>query len=202
MPKQLRPVKFLKQILTKNMSKIYYFLFFILIGCSAASKKESPTIYFSNASSDMIKNIEVRWALKNVLSLPALSPGDSRTQSFYIKKEDDFFGEVSVSWYNARGEKMSKNFVLRKEHLPSINDKFAFNYAQFYFFQDDVEVISSDIVDINGKTKMMDRMMIKYKMEAEARGIYTACVPSRLNMFDCPGSGAAKTALIRVQNLQ
>ncbi len=184
------------------MSKIYYFLFFILISCSSVSKKESPTIYFSNTSSDMIKNIEVRWALKNILSLPALSPGDSRTQSFYIKSDDDFFGEVVVSWYNARSEKLSKNLVFRKEHLPSVSDKFAFSYAQLYFSQENVEIIISDIVDNNGKAKMMDRMMIKYKLEAEARGIYTACVPSRLNLFDCPGNGVAKTALIRVQTLQ
>ncbi|MBM5781838.1 MAG: hypothetical protein FJ368_00260 [Pelagibacterales bacterium] len=183
------------------MKKNYFTiaLLFLLISCSS-SRREAPTIYFSNVSPDMVKDIRVNWVSKNVLTLPNLGPGDSRTQTFYIKQEVDFFGDVSVSWMNARGEKLMKNFTIQKDHLPSIKDKFSFSYVQFYFSQDDIEIITSDIVDISGKSKMMDRLMIKHRSDAELRGVFVDCVPSRINLYNCPGD-AVKSVLIRVQSL-
>lgn len=183
------------------MKKNYIAIFFLILlsACSNAHKIESPTIYLSNASSDFIKNIKVNWASKANLTLPNLNPGDTRTQSFYLKSKDNFFGEVMVSWNNARGEMLTKNFTIQKIHLPSIDEKYGFNYVQLYFSQTDAEVITSDIIDINGKSKIMDRLIMNYRKEAEVRGVIFDCVPNKLNLYNCPSSGNSASVLIRVQ---
>ena len=148
-----------------KVAKKFFFLiaFFCLIACK--SKFESPVVYLSNYSSEPIKNIECNWAGKHVLSLPNLNPGDSRSQSFMIKKDADFFGENYISWYNSHGDKLVKNFTLREHHLPSIHDKDVYSYIQLYFSQGTIEVVSSDAPDIAGKTTYMDRMMEKHRYD-------------------------------------
>lgn len=124
--------------------------------------KESPVIYFSNASVEPISDIQCHWVDSSVLTLPSLHPGDSRTQSFYIKEYADFFGLIKTSWTNAQGERVTKDFFLREKHLPSITDSTTYNYVQLYFDQYDVEVTTSDAPDLSGKTKRMEAMLNKY----------------------------------------
>ncbi len=166
-------------------------LILTLASCSSSPKKESPVIYFSNASSDLIKNIQCSWAEKNTLSLPALTPGDSRSQSFYINKKSDFFGLIKTSWTNAEGHSIVKEFYFQEKNLPSISDHETYSYVQLYLDQDDLEVVSSDVADLSGKTRKMDFLLTKYREEAA-----NTCVPNHIHT--CPDQ-AAKTSLIRVQ---
>ena len=154
-------------------------ILFLLIGCAAT--RESPTIYFSNLSAAPVKDIQCVWAGSNVLTLAALNPGDSRAQSFYIRGSNKFFGEVNVSWRNIDGEKLVKNFVFRKIHLPNIDDNTTYSYVQFYFDQDELEVLSSDSPDLNGKIKKMERLLAKFSSDFKQR------------------DPAVQTSLIRVQ---
>lgn len=146
------------------MAKVFLILTSLLL-VSCASLKESPVIYFSNASNAPIKNIQCTWAEKNVLSLPVLNPGDSRSLSFYIRGDSAFFGLINVSWDNGHGEKMTKSFFFRKENMPSIFDPTTYNYVQLYFDQFDVEVVSSDAPDLGGKVRRMERLLAHYSSE-------------------------------------
>lgn len=141
---------------------------FLLISCSA--NLESPVIYFSNASTEPVKNIRCEWAKKNVLTLPSLNPGDSRSQSFYIRSVSDFFGLVKLSWENNAGNTISKEFYFMEKNLPSIADHTTYNYIQFYFDQNDFEIISSDAADLPGKTRRMEQILISYRDEYKRVG--------------------------------
>jgi hypothetical protein len=152
----------------------------LLAACSAPI--ESPVIYFSNASAHPIKDVRCNWVGKNVLTLPALMPGDSRSQSFYISGSSEFFGEVVVSWVNSQGESVKKEFLFREKNLPSIDDHTTYNYVQLYFDQFDLEVVSSDVADLGGKNRRMESLMKQYKEQ------YSSGHPS-----------APATSLIRVQ---
>jgi len=140
----------------------FFIIFLNLFLVSCASLKESPVIYFSNASSQPITEINCVWVEKNVLTLPELTPGSSRSQSFYIKGASDFFGSVIISWYNADGVKNVKEFNLTKGNLPSFSDATFYSYVQLYFDQEDVEVVTSDVADLSGKTRRMERILVQY----------------------------------------
>lgn len=136
-------------------------LSFFAVSCSG-SLRESPVIYLSNVSVEKISNIEVRWARKANLVLPSLNPGESNGQSFYIRGDSDFFGEITVSWLNARGERVSKIFEIRQENLPSLSNRRSHNYVQLYFGQEDFEVVSSDSPDLRNKVRKMESLMRRY----------------------------------------
>lgn len=150
------------------IKKIFYIVLPILIipfvsSCSAISKKESPVIYFSNASEKPITNIQAIWAEDNVLTLNRLDPGDSRSQSFYIGSDSEFFGLVKISWTNGDGEGVSREFFFRKNNMPSINDDSTYNYVQIYLEQNNFEAMSSDAADLESKTARRDAMLSSYK---------------------------------------
>ncbi len=141
--------------------KIFLPILALIFLTSCGANIESPVIYFSNASAQKIKNIECSWNGK-ILTLSNLNPGDSRSQSFFINKDENFFGQVHVSWFNHEGDRVAKNFTFKKENLPSIEDKTTYNYVQLYFDQQDLEIITSDITDLSGKVSRMDRMMNRF----------------------------------------
>lgn len=151
------------------MSKIFLLLASLLLVSCGGSSKESPVIYFSNASPAQITKIKCNWAGNNELTLPILTPGDSRSQSFYTKKDADFFGTVNISWNNSKGEKVVKEFNFREKHLPSMGDSTTYNYIQLYFDQEDIDVVSSDSADLTGKTRRMDQRLTQYR-DAYAQG--------------------------------
>lgn len=146
----------------KNKFLIIFLNLFFAACSTSLIERESPAVYFSNVSPKPITNIKCSWVGQNVLALPSLAPGVSRSQSFNIGGEQNFFGSVNISWNNFEGEAMEKNFVLRKEHLPNFSDSTTYNYVQIYFDQHDAEIITSDIVDLSGKTRKMDRLMKVY----------------------------------------
>lgn len=139
--------------------KFLFPLMLFLSACSMGKLRESPVIYFSNISSEPIKNIQCSWVEKNVLSLSLLEPGKSRSQSFYLKKNSDFFGLVLMSWSNASGERVRKEFQFKEINLPSMADSTTYNYVQFYIDQNGFEIVTSDAPDIGGKTQKMDKIL-------------------------------------------
>lgn len=138
-------------------------LFLTVFVFSCGAQKESPVIYISNASAQKISDIRFSWAEKHNLSLSSLNPGDSRSQSFYINRINDFFGRVNVSWRNVRGENLIREFVFRENNLPSVSDSTTYNYVQFYLDQEELEIVTSDAPDLVGKTRKMERMLTKYR---------------------------------------
>lgn len=144
------------------MFKIFLILVsFLFISC--APSKESPVVYFSNASADPISDIKCDWVGKHTMTLAALNPGDSRSQSFYIRDNDDFFGRIKVSWRNNKGAALVREFAFRKNNLPSIFNSKTYNYVQFYLDQDELEIISSDAPNLSGKIRKMDKLMRNHK---------------------------------------
>jgi hypothetical protein len=183
------------KIYQKSFHQILIIISLLLLINSCSSTKESPVIYFSNVSPEIVKNIECSWN-ENTLSLASLNPGDTRSQSFYIDDNQDFFGPVYITWYNANNEKISKNFNFNKENLPSINDHTTYNYIQLYFDQSDIEVTSSDVADLTGKIRRMELIMNKYHDDFLKRGNATnVCANNDLNI--CPR--AEESGLITIK---
>lgn len=168
--------------------------FFILVGCS--SERESPTIYFTNASLGIIKDIRCSWGGINLLTLQGISPGDSRAKSFYIKRSSDFFGPKTISWINPDNKKITREFNFEKARLPSILEEKSFAYVQIYFLQDDIEVVGSEDNNADERTRAKEIEMAKNRKEAEERGIFAACVPNRINLYNCPGNSAQNSLII------
>jgi hypothetical protein len=162
-------VRFKALASTKRVAKLMIAALIFIAPSCAKTIKESPVVYISNASLKPIKNINCYWAQKNVLRLPTLNPGETRSQSFFIEDSADFFGLVKVSWINGDGNQISREFFFRKVNLPSIEDHTTYNYVQLYFDQNYVEVTTSDSPDMSGKTKKMDNLLVQFK-ELYARG--------------------------------
>jgi hypothetical protein len=135
----------------------------LLSSCSEVFQKTSPVIYFSNASSKPITGIHAIWADDNILTLNSLSAGDTRSQSFYIGGNSDFFGLVRISWTNSESQGVSREFFFRKSNLPEIDDDSIYHYVQIYLEQNDFEVISSNAADLENKTKRMDDLLKFYR---------------------------------------
>ena len=144
------------------MKKIFFVLVSLFL-VSCGSHKESPAIYFSNLSASPISDIKCDWAKKNVLGLPRLNPGESRSQSFYINSNSDFFGNIAISWRNNNGERISREINFQPNNLPSISDSTTYNFIQIYLDQDELEITTSDSPDLSGKTRKMDRLLAKYQ---------------------------------------
>jgi len=146
-----------------DIRKIFFVLVSLfLVSCSV--RKESPMIYFSNASLAPINDIKCSWVEKNILSLPLLNPGESQSQSFYMDNNySDFFGNITISWRNNNGKRISREINFQPNNLPSISDSTTYNFIQFYLDQDELEITTSDAPDLSGKTLKMDRLLTKYK---------------------------------------
>ncbi len=152
----------------------------LLAACGA--NKESPVIYFSNIGEAPIKDIQCNWAGNILTSLPSLSPGDSRSQSFYISGASDFFGAVNISWTNDSGEKIAKEINFKKRHLSSIHDSGTYNYVQIYLDQEDLEIVSSDAPDLSGKISKMEKLLNKVRetyQNAHASGGQTSLITTQ-----------------------
>ncbi len=178
--------------------KKFVLVLILLSVVSCAANLESPVLYLSNASSDRVRNIECNWN-GNLLTLAALNPGDTRSQSFFVRSDVEFFGPVVLSWYNGKGDRVSKSFNFKKENLPSINDKTLYNYVQLYLDQEDAEIVSSDIPDLTGKVRRMEQVMNRYHDEFIKSGV-TANFCANNNMNIC--QNADNSGLIAVKKKQ
>lgn len=117
-----------------------------LILSSCANSYLSPDIQYRNSSKDgsEIKNIKVIWngyrLLKESGPFNACKYGGG--QSFAIKKRSDLFGSVHAEWENAKGEKISKDFIFKKEDLTS--NPYHLSTIILFFTQSDIEYYTSD----------------------------------------------------------
>jgi uncharacterized protein YodC (DUF2158 family) len=126
------------------MKKLLFIMCLAL--CSCASAYLSPSVRFQNSSSDgsEIRNIQVVWngyrLLKESGPFNACKYGGG--QSFALRKKSDLFGPVHAQWQNAKGEKISKDFIFKKEDLAS--NPYHLSTIVLFFTQTDVEYYTSD----------------------------------------------------------
>ena len=136
------------------MNKFFVFLLLLLSSCSRFPR-ESPTVYISNLSSNIVKNIAIKFPRQN-LNLPQLNPGLTQGKSFIIGDEEDFFGTIKVSWNNLYNENIIRNFSINKNDLPSFFNPKDFSYIQIYIKDYDIQIITYDTIDSGNKTAQMD----------------------------------------------
>jgi len=136
------------------MKNLVIFLLFLLSSCSSFPK-ESPTIYVSNLSSNIVKNIAIKFP-RQTLNLPQLNPGLTQGRSFIINDVEDFFGTIKVSWNNLYNENIIRDFYIKKSDLPSFFDAKDFSYIQIYVKDYDIQIITYDTKDSGNKTAQMD----------------------------------------------
>lgn len=136
------------------MKNLILFMLFSLSSCSIFPK-EAPTIYVSNLSPNIIKNISIKFP-KKTLNLPQLNPGLTQGGSFIVDDSEDFFGTIKVGWNNLYSENIIRNFNLKENDLPSFFNPKDFGYVQIYIKDYDIEIITYDTVDSGNKTAQMD----------------------------------------------
>lgn len=128
------------------MKRICVALLIVLVLSSCNTTYLSPDIQYRNSSSDgsKIQNIQVIWngyhLLKESGPFNACKYGGG--QSFTLIKKSDLFGPVHAEWENAKGKKISKDFIFRKEDLTS--RPYHLSTIILFFTQSDVEYYTSD----------------------------------------------------------
>ena len=136
-----------------DMKKICAMLIVALVISSCSSTYLSPSVKYRNSSLDgnEIRNIKVIWNGYHLLkeSGPYNVCNWGGGQSFGLKKRSDLFGSVHAEWQNAKGEKISKDFIFNKNDFPSFakGEKyrpFEYPYIILFFTQSDVEYYTSD----------------------------------------------------------
>ena len=147
----------------KNLIKILLSL--LVLNITACVQPSSPAIGFVNLSNDYIRNIEGDWNGYYLHGATNLIPGGTSSQNFNVESKSHIFGPVWLKWENAAGKKFRKDFVFKKEELPTyvksdrerarikrehyknsdtiLGDK-TYARVNFYFTQDGVEYITSD----------------------------------------------------------
>lgn len=142
-----------------------YFIIFLLIIVNCQTKYESPVIYISNSSGKSLTSINCNFPNHHI-SLSHINPGETRSQSFYISSEKEFFGQIKCFWNNNLNEKKIGDFIIEKKHLPSFGNKFEYPYIHIFIDQDNYEIITNDIVDYVNKTRIMDERLLKNHKQA------------------------------------
>jgi hypothetical protein len=136
------------------MKNLIIFLLFLLSSCSIFPK-EGPTIYVSNLSPNIIKNISIKFP-KKTLNLAQLNPGLTQGGSFIVNDPEDLFGTVKVGWNYIHNENIIRNFNLKENDLPSFFNPKDFGYVQIYIKDYDIQIITYDTTDSGNKTAQMD----------------------------------------------
>ncbi len=114
---------------------------------SCANSYLSPLISFKNSSPEgkEIKNIQVIWNGYKLLDDPNSVNVCGRggfQQSFTLRKKSDLFGPVHAEWENAKGKKISKDFIFKEEDLTS--RPYHLSTIMLFFTQSEVEYYTSD----------------------------------------------------------
>lgn len=129
------------------MKKLSVLSLVILCLCvNGCYRNYTLAVEFGNSSSngELVRNMKVVWNGYNLVEeVGFLSVCGSPSQVHYIK---NLFGPVSVEWKNAKGQKLSKDFIFRKEDFP--NYKKDGSYVILYFNQSDVEYYTTDTPNI------------------------------------------------------
>lgn len=127
--------------------KIFFLAFIAIVGLiSCKTFYDSPMVSFNNFSSDgsIIKNIKVIWNGYHLLegTYPMVVCGGGGGQNFALRNKSDLFGPVHVEWKNAKGEKITKDFIFKKSDLTSY--PYYLSHIYLFFTQNDVEYYTSD----------------------------------------------------------
>jgi hypothetical protein len=136
------------------MKNLVILIFLSLFSCSNFPR-EGPTIYVSNLSPNIVKNISIKFPQKT-LNLTQLNPGKTQGSSFIINGSQDFFGTVKVGWKNLYDENIIRNFSIKENDLPSFFNPRDFGYVQIYIKDYDIQIITYDTKDSGNKTAQMD----------------------------------------------
>ncbi len=129
------------------MKKIFLVLLLLQI-CSCKFVSATPNIIYVNVSPDgsIIKNIKPIWNGYHFWASSGpftVCSGVGGGQSFIIKGfGSDFFGPVHIEWENAKGEKVTKDFVITKKDFPGYKNNLS--EIVLAFTQADVEYYTSD----------------------------------------------------------
>jgi hypothetical protein len=152
------------------MKNLVILIFLSLFSCSNFPR-EGPTIYVSNLSSNIVKNISIKFPQKT-LNLTQLNPGSTQGSSFIINGSQDFFGTIKVSWKNLYDENIIRNFSIKENDLPSFFNPRDFGYVQIYIKDYDIQIITYDTKDSGNKTAQMDIILkdlnIYYNVEKKS----------------------------------
>ena len=129
------------------MKKIITISLLLLAISSCASS--APAIVYENISQkgQVIRNIKVKWNKYYIMGKTEAKFCGGLTQINNIANDNNFFGPIQVEWENAKGKKLTKNLVLKKEDLPSMkkrHEPWANVFVTLYFTQDDVYLYTSD----------------------------------------------------------
>ena len=152
------------------MKNLVILIFLSLFSCSNFPR-EGPTIYVSNLSPNIVKNISIKFPQKT-LNLTQLNPGKTQGSSFIINGSQDFFGTVKVGWKNLYDENIIRNFSIKENDLPSFFNPRDFGYVQIYIKDYDIQIITYDTKDSGNKTAQMDIILkdlnIYYNVEKKS----------------------------------
>jgi len=90
-----------------------------LIFLTSCMQELSPSVSFNNVSTKKIYNLKGTWGEYYLHGQDRLVPGGGASQNFAIDNKSDFFGPVHLEWENASGKKFTKDFVFKREELPT-----------------------------------------------------------------------------------
>jgi len=125
----------------------------IALAISSCSPVMSPAFVYMNASESGgdIKNVSVVWSGYRLLDIPGpinICGKGGIEQNLFLKKESDLFGPVHAEWENAKGDKISKDFIFKKEDMPTFKrsafGQYVYHKIILFFTQTDVEYYTSD----------------------------------------------------------
>ena len=108
----------------------------------------APDISYKNLSNNFIREINIVWNGRNLGGSYIEIPSGGGISSFQVRKKSDFYGPVHLSWKNAKGKTITKDFIFTREHLADFGPKKDRATIDLYFTQDDVLMFISRGYDI------------------------------------------------------
>src|SRR5262245_41820672 len=98
----------------------------------------APSIDYQNMSNNFIREVKIIWNGRNLPGPHEAVPGISGGSTFDVRKKSDFYGPVHLSWQNAKGKTITRDFVFTQKHLADFDRKKKRATINLYFTQDDV----------------------------------------------------------------
>jgi hypothetical protein len=126
------------------------FLIIVVFIINSCGSIMSPAIKYKNSSKDgaLISNIKVNWNRYHLLGRPTSFGrcGGGGEQNFNLEWTSHLYGPVHIEWENAKGKKLTKDIIYRKQDFPTFTRRgpHKYQYIVLYFDQDDVEIYASD----------------------------------------------------------
>lgn len=116
----------------------------VISSCSTVGSGTSPSVGITNYSQQLLYKIKVNWNGYYLNNKFEVSPGGGGTENFWLRKKSDFFGPITVTWQNAKGKIISKQFILTKKEFPDAYNRRKRSIIDLYLTQDDLYYVTSD----------------------------------------------------------